>query len=154
MWHFWAFRQMHLADLTCRSITAHCLYDNWLSPYCRITTRFPCCARTLRSVKTDAAASAWLSLECSVCWNGKVVTPTSALQQHIEIRQLPEDRHLCGDAWVFSKWNDTQRPLSTERIAVVQWDDASDSYSLCHYACLQDEFRYVRHLTARARGCV
>lgn len=78
MWDFWAFRQMHLADLTYRSITAHCLYDNWLSPYCRITARFPCCARTLRSVKTDAAAFAWLSLKSAV-----FVETERLLRQHL-----------------------------------------------------------------------
>lgn len=41
--------------------------------------------------------------ERSICRNGKVVTPTSAMQRRSEIRQLPEDRHLCGDAWVFQK---------------------------------------------------
>lgn len=52
------------------------------------------------------------------------------MRQRGEIRQLPEDRHLRGDARVVQKPSDTQRPLSTECIAAVQQDDAADNYSL------------------------
>lgn len=57
---------MRVALLKCHYINAYCLYGNWLRPCCRITTRFPCCARTLKSVKTDIAAFAWLSLKSAV----------------------------------------------------------------------------------------
>lgn len=40
-----------------------------------------------------------------------------------------------------------------ERIAAVRRDDASDSYSQFHYACVQDVLRYARHPTAEAPGC-
>lgn len=58
-------------------IWACCLYGDWLKPRCRATTRFPCCAFTLKSVKTDIAASARLSLKSAafveterlLCWH-------------------------------------------------------------------------------------
>lgn len=53
------------------------------------------------------------------------------MRQRGEIRRLPEDRHLRGDAWVFQKQSNTRRPLSAERIAAVQWDDACDNSTLC-----------------------
>lgn len=64
-------------------------------------------------------------LRCKGC-----CTLTSVMRQRGEIRQLPEDRHLRGDARVVQKPSDTQRPLSTECIAAVQQDDAADNYSL------------------------
>lgn len=148
LWVFLIFRTNHIN--TCF------LHDNWQRSHYRITTRLPGCARTLQSIKTDMAAFAWLVITraLGLLRRKGCYTHISVMRWHSEIRQLLEDRHLSCDAWVFQNWNATQKPLSTERIAAVQCDDASDNRALCHNVCLQDVFRCVRHLTAEAPGCV
>lgn len=115
----------------CHHINGNCLYINWLRPHCRITTRLPCCALTFRSFKTDTAFCFHFSFfsfcladikECSVCSNGKVVMLTSVMQQHSKIRQLLEDRHLCGDARVFQlKWHWEGSLHWTHLIYTIRW---------------------------------
>lgn len=113
-------------------IWACCLYGDWLKPRCRATTRFPCCAFTLKSVKTDIAASARLSLKSAafveterlLCWHLRCSsTEGSDSCRKTDIYAATFSGFFC----FFSRAkNDAQRLLSTERIAAVQWDDASD----------------------------
>lgn len=65
------------AVLTCHYINGYCLYGIWLKARCQITSRISCCALTLKSVKTDFAVFAWLSLKSAMfveterllCWH-------------------------------------------------------------------------------------
>lgn len=59
---------------------------------------------------------------------------TSAMRQRGEIRQLPEDRHLCGDVrgffFFFFRSGVTRGGLRDECVAAAPRDDASDNSSL------------------------
>lgn len=106
--------------------------SKWLGPGCGTTSRFPCCARTRTSIKADRGAAGPLVIRdgARLLKRKDCYALTSVRRRRGEIRQLPEDRHLRGDAWVYRKRSDTRRPLSAQCVAAVQRDDASDKSSL------------------------
>lgn len=121
--------QISTSVLMCHHINGNCLYINWLRLHCRITTRLPCCALTFRSFKTDTAFCflfsffflfAWLTLK-----NVAFVKTERLLCWHLWCSSTARsDSCSKTDIYVvtlgFFNWNDTERPLSTERISSIQ----------------------------------